>query len=489
MLIVEPADRVERKRRGAWYTPPALVDLLVDQAVVPALEAAARRGWPAAVRVLDPACGDGRLLAAAAEEAQRRGAPPGAVELVGIELDGETAEQARRTVPSARIVAGDGRAVDPGGCFDAIIGNPPYLGQLTAATSRGGRSRLGGGPYADVAAEFLLRAVELARPDGGRVALVLPQSVLATRDTEAIRATVRRQAAMTGLWWAGTQVFAAGVHVCVVVLERGRQQGPVVRWRGPEMAALPDAPAEAVDGSTWAPLVADAAGVPPVCLAEGHGCLGDLATATAGFRQHFYGLAPFVTDDGGGPPLVTTGLIDLGRCAWGERPARFDKRRFSAPRVDLDALGGRRSGPRGLGPRSAPPEGPRGVPDAVIEAAVDEEGTWIPSVPVVSVRPAPRRGPVARGCRPAGTAGRGVGRAAPPRQRPRPDQPAAARLAGARPAAAARLRGRRPPTSCGPVRSTPRRSSCAGPTASAMTSTSRCCPGGGPPAERRCLPW
>ncbi len=387
MLIVEPADRVERKRRGAWYTPPALVDLLVDQAVVPALEAAARRGWPAAVRVLDPACGDGRLLAAAAEEARRRGAPPGAVELVGIELDGETAEQARRTVPSARIVAGDGRAVDPGGCFDAIIGNPPYLGQLTAATSRGGRSRLGGGPYADVAAEFLLRAVELARPDGGRVALVLPQSVLATRDTEAIRATVRRQAAMTGLWWAGTQVFEAGVHVCVVVLERGRQQGPVARWRGPEMAALQDAPAEAVDGSTWAPLVADAAGVPPVRLAEGHGCLGDLATATAGFRQHFYGLAPFVTDDGGGPPLVTTGLIDLGRCAWGERPARFDKRRFAAPRVDLDALAAADPALADWARAQLRPKVLVASQTRVIEAAVDEEGAWIPSVPVVSVRP------------------------------------------------------------------------------------------------------
>ena len=83
----------------------------------------------------------------------------------------------------------------------------------------------------------------------------------------------------------------------MVVLQRGREQGPVARWRGPEMAPLEDAPAAAVGGPTWAPLIADAAGVPAVALAGGHGRLGDLATATAGFRQHFYGLVPFVGDD------------------------------------------------------------------------------------------------------------------------------------------------------------------------------------------------
>jgi hypothetical protein len=332
---------------------------------------------------MDPACGDGRLLAAAAEAATSRDA----VELVGIELDALTAKQARLAVPDAHIVDGDGREVDAGGGFDAVVGNPPYLGQLARATSRGGSSRLGGGPYADVAAEFLLRAVQLARPDGGRVALVLPQSVLVTRDTAPIRAAVLHQAAVTGLWWAGSQVFEAGVHVCVVVLQRGRPQGGVARWHGPEMAPLEDAPARAVQGSTWAPLIADAAGVPAVALSESHGRLGDLATATAGFRQHFYGLAPFVSDDGPGPPLVTTGLIDLGGCAWGERPARFAKRRFAAPRVDLDALAAADPALATWARGQLHPKVLVATQTRVIEAAVDEQGAWIPSVPVVSVHP------------------------------------------------------------------------------------------------------
>src|SRR5512144_2852053 len=146
MRGVEPADRSERKRRGAWYTPPALAALLVEQAVVPAV-AEGRRP----LRVLDPACGDGRLLAAAAEAV----GPGVNVELVGMEVDPATAAAARTAVPEARILVGDGRVLDPGGRFDAVIGNPPYLGQLARATSRDGRSALGGGPYADVAAEFL----------------------------------------------------------------------------------------------------------------------------------------------------------------------------------------------------------------------------------------------------------------------------------------------------------------------------------------------
>lgn len=378
MRGVEPADRSERKRRGAWYTPPALATLLVEQGVASAV-AEGRRP----LRVLDPACGDGRLLAAAAAAL----GPAADVELVGIELDAATAAAARRAVPEARILVGDGRTLDPGGLFDVVVGNPPYLGQLARATSRGGRSALGGGPYADVAAEFLARSLALVRPDGGRVALVLPQSVLSSRDTGPIRAAVGSRAAVVGFWWSPTRVFDAGVMACMLVVQAGRPQGAIWRWCGPHCMVQADAPAEAVAGPSWSPLVADLAGVPPLPELGCDGRVADLATATAGFRQQFYGLVPFVSDDADGPALVTTGLIDAGRCAWGERPARFARRSFAAPRIDERALAAADAHLAAWVGRQRVPKVLVATQTKVIEAAVDPRGELIPSVPVIAVHP------------------------------------------------------------------------------------------------------
>ena len=378
MRGVEPADRSERKRRGAWYTPPALAALLVEQAVVPSIADAHRP-----LRVLDPACGDGRLLAAAVAAL----GPEVDVELVGIEADAATAAAAGRAVPGARILVGDGRTLDPGGLFDVVVGNPPYLGQLARATSRGGRSALGGGPYADVAAEFLARSLALVLPDGGRVALVLPQSVLSSRDTGPIRAAVRSCAAVVGFWWSPTPVFDAAVTACVLVVRAGRTQGAIRRWCGPQCTPRADAPAAAVAGPSWSPLVADLAGVPTLPPLDCDGRVADLASATAGFREQFYGLVPFVSDDADGPALVTTGLIDAGRCAWGERPARFARRSFAAPRIDEQALAAADPRLAAWVDRQRAPKVLVATQTKVIEAVVDPRGDLIPSVPVIAVHP------------------------------------------------------------------------------------------------------
>ncbi|HAP75033.1 MAG TPA: hypothetical protein DCR14_03030, partial [Acidimicrobiaceae bacterium] len=85
--------------------------------------------------------------------------------------------------------------------FDVVVGNPPFLSQLAAATTRGGRSVHGGGPYADTAAEFLALAIRLTRV-GGRVGLVLPQSLLSARDAGPIRSFVEQSAALRWMWWS-----------------------------------------------------------------------------------------------------------------------------------------------------------------------------------------------------------------------------------------------------------------------------------------------
>ena len=340
---------------------------------------------PDGLRVLDPACGDGRFLVAAATRIRRRfGTVPDGC-LHGIDVDPVAADAARAAlgaVGSVRI--GDALSRPGAGSYDVVIGNPPFLNQLATATRRSGRSAWGGGPYADTAALFLALALRAARPDGGRVGLVLPQSILATRDAAPIRVQALELARLDAVWWTHERVFDAEVRTCAVAFVRGERQGGVRRTLG--VAFEPCAAIAAPDlatRSTWGHLVADVAGIPAVELGSG-ATLGSLAASASDFRDQYYGLKDAVDDTGEGPPLVTVGLIDAGAVAWGERPARFARRTFRAPRVALERL------PDGLRAWAASRLVPKVVvatQTPVIEAAVDADGAWLPSVPVISVVP------------------------------------------------------------------------------------------------------
>jgi SAM-dependent methyltransferase len=365
-------DRETQRRLGAWYTPPALVDFVLGRVISP------RVGGP--VRVLDPSCGDGRFLVAAGEELGSRAV------LHGLDIDANAVSATRVALPKATIVEGDALGHDWGSAhFDVVVGNPPFLGQMARRTSRGGRSAHGGGPYADTAALFLSLALRLARPDGGFVALVLPQSILATRDAGPIRAAVAADAALVDLWVAGEPMFDAAVHTIVAVFRRGHRQGVIRRWFGPsfEQVAPINEPSDLSARSSWSFLVADLAGVPHVSPTTS-GTVGDLATVTADFRDQYYGLVGSVGDDVEGPALITSGLIDVARSHWGTRPTKFAKQRYLAPRVDVAALS----------PKLQTWAASRLVPKVlmatqtkVIEAIADPEGQLLPSVPVISIVP------------------------------------------------------------------------------------------------------
>ncbi len=331
----------QRKLLGAWYTPPELVE---------AVTAEVRRGFTPTT-VLDPACGDGRFLAAFADSAT----------LTGIDID-----------PTTLWTQGDSLSIDWGGQqFDAVVGNPPFLNQLASSTSRGGRSRFGGGPYADSAAEFLALAVRLVRP-GGRVGLVLPLSMLSSRDVAAIRDDVSRRAALRWMWWSTTKMFDANVRVWAGVWEIGGPQGEVHRAYGPQFETMPAVAMPA----QWAGLIADT-----VAAQHDGPVLGDIATFTSDFRDQYYGLIGAVSDADVGPPLITSGLIEPNECWWGRRPVRFAKQAFAAPRVDVPALAPalQRWACQRLVPKILIANQTRRI-----EAVIDRDGAWLPSVPVIT---------------------------------------------------------------------------------------------------------
>jgi hypothetical protein len=346
-----------RKLRGAWYTPPELVDAVVDRTLD---EPVPVTGRP--VRVLDPACGDGRFLVAVAERLRAAGHR---VEATGCDVDGTALD---RVAAGVRRVHADALTHDWGDeRFDVVVGNPPFLSQMASATTRGGASRHGGGPYADAAAEFLSLSVQLADPGNGRVGLVLPQSILAARDAGPVREEVARLADLTWTWWEPSQRhFDASVNVCAL------------GFRRPATGAT--------TAASWTRAVTDPLGVPAIDprSLDTNGTLGDRAELNANFRDEYYALVPAVGDDAPGPPLVTSGLIDPGVCWWGRRPVRFAKTDFRHPRVDLAKLTGRFPAwaARKLVPKVLVANQTR-----VVEAVADPEGAWLPGVPVTTVTP------------------------------------------------------------------------------------------------------
>lgn len=371
------------RRQGAHYTPVDVADRIAE------LLLAVGNG---PTTVVDPAAGGGALLLAAARRLVRLGASTAlvardllwaadieplaaAVTEAAITLwSGGTAPAPGHVVVADTLIAGRGAWPDPPGRgFGAVVGNPPFQGQLGRGTVRSAartaalRALFGAAApaYVDTAALFLLVAIDLVGP-GGRVAMVLPQSVVAARDAAGVREVVSARAALRELWAPPGSAFGARVHVCVPVLEVGARD----------------------EGGPWAGRLAEARGVPAIELVSGP-TVAHLAAAVASFRQEYYALAGAVREGAGGAnvaPLVTSGRIDVGCVDW-DRPVRFAKQRWARPEVDLELA-------RGTSPRVARwldrvrrPKVVVASQTRVVEAAADRDGTWVPATPVLALVP------------------------------------------------------------------------------------------------------
>jgi predicted RNA methylase len=348
---------------AAHHTPPAVARRLTEIAL--------DGHGPDAV-VADPACGGGAFLITAGEvlggdrrrlvEHQLTGADvdPLAVATTRAAL----ALWAGSTAPAPNVVVADGlTAWRPPRSVDVVVGNPPFV------TRAGGPA-----PYTDLAARFLAAALDLVRP-GGTVLLVQPESILAARDAAPVRQAVGDD--LAGLWVAGEPVFGADVRVCAPLVRAGSPR--VRRWRGADVRDAGSTDRDAA-APTWSHL---RPGAPAAVHAGRSGTVGDLATAAAGWRDQFYALAG-VVDEGRGNPLVTSGLIDAGHLAWGERPARVGGRRYDRPAVDPARLEGRI---RAWVDARLEPKVLVATQTRVVEAAPDPDGRTIPMTPVISVHP------------------------------------------------------------------------------------------------------
>ncbi|WP_285294337.1 HsdM family class I SAM-dependent methyltransferase [Aureimonas altamirensis] len=197
----------ERSSLGAFYTPAALTQRLLDLATEGGVD------WRTA-RVLDPASGGGAFLleAAARMRASLEGSEPAFIlaqlgtRLSGMELDPHAASlsQAALEITLADLAQASGREVpvfikvcdtleeQAHAIFDLVVGNPPYgRVQLTAAQRvRYARSLYG---HANLYGVFTDIALRWTRP-GGVIAYLTPTSVLGGQYYAALRQLLAEEA-------------------------------------------------------------------------------------------------------------------------------------------------------------------------------------------------------------------------------------------------------------------------------------------------------
>ncbi|HAF67988.1 MAG TPA: hypothetical protein DCL16_02600, partial [Acidimicrobiaceae bacterium] len=315
-LIVELAelgqirqkDLNDHRANGAVFTPYSIAEELVREVGINVEDS-----------VCDPSVGPGVFLLAAAEHKYRQGekVPSIIKNLRGIDIDPVTIEVARTTLqlwafwrgqewlPVDQLVVGDAlldMPVDWYGHCDVVIGNPPFLGQLKSETARDSiraetlKERFGScyTAYLDESMLFLLLGVELSS-ENGRVALILPASLLGSNSSRLAREWIDQRLPLKDLWVGGRSVFeVAAVEVVAPILrERQSRNCRVVSHESRKTIEIP-----AVADGQWSRLLAALNGTPVVNL-DGGEVLSDQASVTADFRDAYYWLAERVMESDG----------------------------------------------------------------------------------------------------------------------------------------------------------------------------------------------
>ncbi|HYQ81161.1 MAG TPA: N-6 DNA methylase [Anaeromyxobacteraceae bacterium] len=191
------------------------------------------------LRVLDPACGAGSLLAAAEVLARGAGAR---LWLAGIELQPLAARacSARLALLGARARVERGDALfRPWPPCDLVLMNPPFVRHESMEGRAKARavSRSGLSAQADLSAHFVALALSRARVAG----LVLPRALETARSAEPLRALARARGGFAlRLRSRAAGSFAASVDTALAVWREGGGEAPAAEASVP-LPALQDA--------------------------------------------------------------------------------------------------------------------------------------------------------------------------------------------------------------------------------------------------------
>lgn len=222
---------ITKKLRGGYYTPSRVAEWIARWAI--------REGTD---RVLEPSCGDGAFVEAAAAELGRRGTlwAKELPQLIGVELVAEEAEKARRR--AERVLASERVGIHEGdffdwlataepASFDAVVGNPPFIRYqnfpepsrsqaMVYMESRGLRpNRL-----TNIWVPFVVAAVGMLR-EGGRLGMVIPAELLQVTYAAQLRQHLADSFRRITIYACNEMFFEGAEQEVVLLLAEDRLAG------------------------------------------------------------------------------------------------------------------------------------------------------------------------------------------------------------------------------------------------------------------------
>lgn len=220
----------ERKRRGAFFTPPEVAEFLTRWAI-----------RSSADLVLEPSCGEAAFLKPAAAALRELGASPVAIsqQIFGVDVHKASlaiaAEYLGREGVRPTLISDSFFSLDPPGgllpspipSVDAVVGNPPFIryqefsgqerAKAQAAALRQGVSLSG---LASSWAALLVHASAFLNSNG-RLAMVLPAELLTVNYSEAIRRFLLERFEVVHLIHFNRLVFKDALEDIVLLLAEG----------------------------------------------------------------------------------------------------------------------------------------------------------------------------------------------------------------------------------------------------------------------------
>ena len=374
-----------RRELGIVYTPPPLVESILDEVLEPILaqmtDAASCRARLRTLRIIDPACGCGYFLLGAwrrlARKIAQAVAPASRPEflreaagcLYGIDIDPGAAVAGMELLQAE---CGDGELtprdfrhwatvgdalLDGGGderTFDAVIGNPPFVDSESMCMADPARRRELAGRYAtargnwDLASLFVERAIRLARP-GGRIGLVLPRRLLASDHAQHVQELIKRQTIESIRVNAADAFEDAAVETISMVFRcAAANTGHAIRIiEGAQSRVFAQSGVDSLPPGHWSAMLCGSqrcgsmagrlhtlAHLPSLSQCA---FIGDGATTGEAYRLRDV----IVERDlaaGASVRLINTGTIDPFAQRWGKRPTRYLKTAWLQPVIPLDWL-------------------------------------------------------------------------------------------------------------------------------------------------------